>query len=101
MEGGERMGLAASNSALCKRRSRETLAAQSEQSLSVPGTEMVFLHFFLFLRRPFAALLCSEMLKPNLPVVLLLSQSIVIFEPTACVLQLGLHRSLDLGFFPL
>lgn len=77
---------------VCKRHSREALAAQSEQSLSVAGTEI---YFFFSSRRLFATLVCLGMLKPNLPVVLLLSQSVVIFELTACVLQPGLHRSLD------
>lgn len=40
------MGLAtSSNSAFCKRHSREALAAQSEQSLSVAGTEIFFTFF--------------------------------------------------------
>lgn len=40
------------------------------------------------------------MLKPNLPVVFLLSQSVMTFEPPACVLQPGLRVFLDI-FFPL
>lgn len=53
------MGLAASNSALCKRRSRETLAAQSEQSLSVPGTE-IFFYIFSF---PETTVCCTALLR--------------------------------------
>lgn len=52
-----------------------------------------------FLEMPkLAPLLCSRMLKPNLSVVFLLSQSVLIFEPPACVLQPGLHGFLDTFF---
>lgn len=53
-----------------------------------------------FLEMPkLAPLLCSRMLKPNLSVVFLLSQSVLIFEPPACVWQPGLRGFLDTFFF--